>query len=156
MKESLTGKGSCSATLPRTDSGFESAIGVTGRDDVLLIVGVNNFAKENDLWTTGLSVDPADEAPRARIAAFSISEVERRNLKLTRGRRLLKDGFPLDDDGLDDTFTLAEDGLGIEGKFTFIEVGLGVGGMFILTKLRWESSIVLEGISRKRLGCLGC
>lgn len=135
MEQSLTGKGSWSATLSRTDSGFESATRVTGRDDVLLMDGENSFAKENDLDTRGLSVDPADEAPRARIVAFSMSEVELRDLKLTRGRRLFKDGFPLDDDGLGDIFIFAEDGLGIGGIFTFMEVGLGAGGMFVLTKL---------------------
>lgn len=87
--------------LPCTDSGFEWVIGVTGKDDVLFILGVNSFVKDKFLDIFALPLISDGEPPRARIAAFSISEVLFLNLKLILGRRDLMD-LPLDDEGLDD------------------------------------------------------
>lgn len=130
--KALTDELNCSTMLlPQTISGFERVRGVTGSDDAFFIVGVNNFVREKDLGIRGLSHDPVDEAPRERIAAFSTSEVEPRNLKLTRGRRLLMDGLTLDVDGPGDICTLVEVGLSIEGEISLM--GLVVGGIFILT-----------------------
>lgn len=86
--------------LPCVDSGFEWAIGVMGKDDVLFILDENNFVKDKflDILTFPLISD--GEPPRARIAAFSISEVLFLNLKLNLGMRLLMDDLPLDE-GLD-------------------------------------------------------
>ena len=92
--------------LPCKDSGFERAIGLTGKDDVLFIFGVKSFVRDNVLVIKGFSRVPVDEAPSARMAAFSISEVEVRYLKLNFGSRFLMDDLPLDDEGPGDTLNL--------------------------------------------------
>lgn len=132
--------------LPRRDSGLECAIGVPGREDVLLIVGGNIFFKENDLNIGDFPCDPPEDTPKANMSAFSTSDVWLRNLKLTLGIRLLRDGFPLADKG-DELIGLRNGDL-----LLFTELGPGEGDMFILAKLGGDSFKVLEGISKKRLG----
>lgn len=132
---------------PCADSGCERAIGVTGKDDVLLIRGVNSFVRDNDLEMEGFSLAPVDDPSEARLEAFSISE-ELRYLKLSFGKRAFIDDLPLAEEGPGDPLTLASMEPGVKRKFTFLGVGLGVGGIFIATKSSAQSSDVLEGISR--------
>ena len=131
----LTSDFSALPTLPPlTDSGFECSSGSPGRDDVLFILGVNIFESDNDLEIEGFSREVVDEPPRARLAAFSISKVELRFLKLNLGRRLFMDDLPLVAEGPGEPVALVSLGLGVRKKFTFLGVGLGVGGIFILTE----------------------
>lgn len=136
--------------LPCIDSGFEWAIGVAGKDDVFFGLGVKSFVRENVLEINGFSWVPVGVPPSARVAAFRISEVVFRYLKLSFGRRLLTVDLVLDDEGPGDTLILFKQGLGNGEKFTLLGVGLGVGGMFILTKSSLASSRVLEGICKAR------
>lgn len=117
--------------LPCKDSGFECIIGRTGRDDVLFILDVNSFVNENDLGAEHLSSNPGVEAPTAMMAALSSSEVELRYLKLNRGRRLLLDDTPLEEDGTDDPSILVEAGLIGGREHTPVAMGL-VGDMSII------------------------
>ena len=64
-------------------------MGVTGNDDVLFILGVKSFVRDSVLERKGFFSVAAYEPPKANIAAFSISELVFRNLKLNFGRRLL-------------------------------------------------------------------
>lgn len=136
---------------PRVDSELEFAIGVTGSDDALFILGVKIFESDNDLEIDGFSLGMLHEVSGGRLAAFSTSNVEIRDLKLSLGKRLLKDDFPLDVEGPGEPQALASLELGVKRKFTFLGVGLGDGGIFITTESCEESSNVLEGISKKRL-----
>lgn len=85
---------------PCIDSGFECAIGVTGNDADVFDFSVKSLVKDNVLGILVFSLDPDGEPPRARVTAFSISEVVFRNLKLNLGRRLLMDDLPLEVEGL--------------------------------------------------------
>lgn len=80
------------------DSGFECAIGEPGNDEVFLALGVKIFERENVLGIRGFPCISADEPPSAKIAAFSISKLVFRNLKLNFGRRLFKDGLLFGDE----------------------------------------------------------
>lgn len=132
--QKLTSDFSALPTLPPlTDSGLECSSGVPGRDDVLFILGVNILESDNDLEIEGFSREIADEPPKARLAAFSLSKVALRFLKLNLGRRLFMDDLPLVAEGLGDQVALASLGLGVRKKFTFFGVGLGVASIFILT-----------------------
>lgn len=91
---------------PCVDSGFECAIGVTGRDDVFFILGVNSFVRDTVLGIKNFCRGDG-VPPRARMAAFSISEFLFLSLKLSLGRRLFKDALPREDEGLDDSLNLA-------------------------------------------------
>lgn len=137
-------------TLPLgVDSGFESIISVTGRDDALFILGVNSFVRDNDLAIAGFSRGPVPDASEAKLAAFSISE-EVRDLKLSFGKRAFID-LALEEEGPGDPLVLATVLSGVKRKFTFLGVGLGVvGGILIPTKSGEDASDGLEGISRKR------
>lgn len=134
---------------PRADSALEFATGVTGSDDVCFILGVKIFVSENDLEIEGFSRS-IDEACGGGMAAFSISKVEIRDLKLSLGNKLFKDDLPFDEEGPGEPPALASTELDVGRKFTFLGVGLGVGGILITTESCEESSNVLEGISRKR------
>lgn len=134
---------------PRADSALEFAIGVTGSDDVCFILGVKIPVSDNDLEIEGF-FRGIDEASGAGVAAFSISKVEIRDLKLSLGNKLFKDDLPFDEEGAGEPPALASTELGVRRKFTFLGDGLGVGGILITTESREESSNVLEGISRKR------
>lgn len=135
---------------PHADSELEFAIGVTGSEDVLFILGLNIFVRDNVLEIEGFSRGIVDEMSGAKLAVFSTSKVEIRDLKLSLGKRLFKDDLPLDEEGPGEPLALASAELGVKRKFTFLGVGLGVGGIFITTESPKESSTVFEGISRKR------
>nr|GMD62739.1 hypothetical protein Iba_chr12bCG8290 [Ipomoea batatas] len=80
---------------------FECAIGDTGNDDVLFILGLKIFVTESCLSIEGFSCLPG-EHPRASIAARSMSDVVFRNLKLNLGMKLFTDDdLPLDDESGD-------------------------------------------------------
>lgn len=134
---------------PCVGSELEVSIELTGSDDVLFILGVKIFVSDNDLEIDGFSLGMLYEESGGRLAAFSKSSVEIRDLKLSLGKRFLKDDFPLDGPGDPQAFTSLE--LGVKRKFTFLGVGLGDGGIFISTESCKESSNVDEGISKKRL-----
>lgn len=134
------------------DSGFKSKIGVTGRDDVLFILGVNSFVRDNDREIVGFSLVPVAEPSEGKLSAFSTSE-EVRYLKLSFGKRPLMDDLPLEEEGPGDPLVLPSVEPGVSKKFTFLGVGLGVGGIFIPTKSCEVASDSLQGISRKRF-CL--
>lgn len=84
------------------------------------------------------------------MAAFSISEVVFRCLKLSFGRRFLKFVLFFVVDGPGDSLVLAKLGLGMGEKLTFFGVWLGVTGMFILTKSSVVSSRDFGDISKTR------
>lgn len=94
---------------------------------------MNIFESDNDLEIDSVSREIVDEPPRARLAAFSLSKVELRFLKLNFGRRLFMDDLPLLE-GPGEPVALVSLGLGVRKKFTFLGVGLGVRGIFILTE----------------------
>lgn len=77
------------------------------------------------------SCDVVAEEPGSISAAFSVSGLELRFLKLNLGNRFLKDDLPLDDMGPGDPFPLGSAELGVKTKFTFFGVGVGVGNDFI-------------------------
>lgn len=129
----LTAGSSVPSVFPLlVDSGFECKTGVTGRDDVLFILGVNSFVRDNDLEIVGFSRVPVAKPSDAKLSAFSTSE-EVRYLKLSFGKRPLMDDLPLDEEGPGDPLVLASVEPGVREKFTFLGVGLGVGGIFIPT-----------------------
>lgn len=122
-----------------------------GKDELLFILGVKSFVREDVLRPKDFSIG---DSPKARIAAFSISELAVRNLKLNFGRRLFRDDLPLK--GLADSLNRGYLGLGAGEKFTLLGVRFGVWGMFILTKSSLQFSFVLEGISKARLCLCRC
>lgn len=83
----------------RTDSGFECAIGVTGKDVVLFMRGVKIFVSDHDLDMEGFSCVLVVDEPESRLAVFSASELELRYLKLSLGSKFLMDGLALDEEG---------------------------------------------------------
>lgn len=144
---------------PCTASEVERAMGVTGRDEVLFIRGVNIFVSDQDLEIEeDFSCGIANESPRAWWVgpAFSISELGFWFFNLIFGKRRFMEDFPLDEAGPGDAFPLASEGVvGVRRKFTFLGVGVGVGGIFIWTN-SWEATSVLEGICKKRFCFLQC
>lgn len=140
-----------STTFPlHVGSRFVCMIGVTGRDDVLFILGVNIFVSDNDLEMEGFSRGAVFEVSGARLAAFSISELELRYLKLSFGKRPFKEDLALDKEGPGEPLVLASAGFKLKFTLLGVGVGLGVGGILIMTDSCEESSSVLEGISKKR------
>lgn len=71
------------------EPGFECKIGEAGKEDALFAFGVKKCVRENVLVTRGLPPLTDDGDPRVKIPAFSISEDEFLNLKLSFGIRLL-------------------------------------------------------------------
>lgn len=119
---------------PCVDSGFECKIGVTGRDDVLFILGVSSFVRDSDLEIVGFSRGPVVDPSEVELSAFSTSE-EPRYLKLSFGKRPLIDDLPdLEEEGPGEPLVLASVEPCASEKFTFLGVGLGVLGIFIATK----------------------
>ena len=115
------------------DSELKCATGVTGKDEVLFMRGVNIFERDQDLDIDGFSCDAVVEEPESRLEALSISVsgFMFRFLKLSFGRRFLMDDFALDEEGPGELFSLESEGLGVNMKFTLLGVGVGVGGIFI-------------------------
>lgn len=70
------------------------------------------------------------EPSSARNAAFSISELVLRNLKLSLGRKVLIVDLLFDEEGPGDSLALEKPGLRQGGNITLL--GDGVGGMSIL------------------------
>lgn len=118
---------------PCIDSGFEWAIGLTGKeDDAVFIFDVNSFVRDNVLKIGRFSHIPAGESPSCITAAFSMSKVLLWHLKLSFGRRVFMVSFFFDDEGPGEQLTFADLGLGNGEKFTLLGVRLGVWGMLIL------------------------
>lgn len=113
--------------FPWEESGFEFAIGVTGNETELFILGVKIFENDHDLDIDGLSCAAEVEETES---ALSASELEPRFLRLNLGRRFRMDDLPRVEVGPEDPYTL-ESGLGVRRKFTLLGVGVGVGGIFI-------------------------
>lgn len=90
------------------------------------------MTRDNVLERKGFfdAIDAADPSS-ARKAAFSISELVLRNLKLSLGRKVLIFGLFFDEEGPGDSLLLGKIGLGHGEKITLL--GGGVRGMFILT-----------------------
>lgn len=108
---------------------------------------MKSFVRDNVLEIRGFSRVSANGLSSAWIAAFSISEVVFRDLKLSLGRRLLKVALLLDDDVPRESLTLAKLGLKVGEKLTLLGV-VGVKGMFILTKSSPASSRVRDCVSK--------
>lgn len=123
---------------------------MTGKDDDVFVLGVKSLVKENVLGMRGLSLLLAGEAPNASIAAFSMSKVLFRNLKLSLGRRVFIVALRLDGEGAEVPSTLAKLGLGMGEKLTLLGVRLGVGGISITAVSSLPNSEVLGGTSRTR------
>lgn len=125
-------------------------MGVTGKDDAFFVLDVK---KDHVLENRFFSRTSADEPPRARIAAFSISEVVFRYLKLSFGRRLLMVDLYFDEEEPCDSFVMSilGGGLGMGEKFTLFGVRFGVKGMFTVTKSSAAASPFVGGISRTRV-----
>lgn len=134
------------------ESRLDCAIGVTGSDDVLFILGVNIFVSDSDLDIKGLSLGVAHEVSAAWLAAFSTSKLVFRYLKFSFGKKPFMDDLALDDEGPGEPFFLASAEQGVKLKFTLlgVGVGLGVGGILTMTESCEETASVLEGISKKR------
>ena len=114
---------------------------------------MKRFVSDDALAIRGFSLVSVNELPSAKIAAFSISEVVSRYLKLSFGRRFLKVVILFDEEGTGKSFILPKQGLGMGEKLTLLEV-VGVEGMSILTKPSSTSSIVLDGMFKTRSCCL--
>lgn len=125
--------------------------GVTGRDEVLLIRGVNIFVSDNDLEIEAFSCETFGDAPSTMLAAFSTSLEGLRYKKLNLGKRLLKGDLLLDKEGPGDSLTLALLGpeFGVKRKLTLLGVGVGVIGIAI-TRVSREDTSFRGGMSRKR------
>lgn len=128
-------------------------MGVTGRDEVLLILGVNSFESDSDLDIEAFSCNAEGEYTTSPCP-FSISVWEVFGLKPAFGIRFFRDDFPLGG-------TLEEVGPGpgeveVKEKFTLLGVGLGVGGILITTESSGERPVVLEGICKDRFFLLHC
>lgn len=142
---------------PCIDSGFEWAIGVTGKDDVLVVRSVKSFVRDNVLEMNGFCFVVSDEPPCASMAAaFSISKVLFRYLKLNFGSKLLMFDLIFDDEGSGGSFIWAKLGLGIGEKITLLGVELGIGGVWIVTKSNLASSRLFDCISKLSSRCLWC
>lgn len=59
---------------------------------------MNSFVRDKDLEIVGFSRGPGADPSDAKFSAFSTSE-EVRYLKLSFGKRLLIDDFPLEEEG---------------------------------------------------------
>lgn len=116
------------------DPGLECAIGVAGKEYALFPFGVKNFESENVLVIRGLPPLTDEGDPMDRMAAFSLSEEEFLNLKLSLGRRFFIDDLSLRMVELEDLSNPATIGLFIGEKFTL----LGVGRMLICTESSGE------------------
>lgn len=138
------------------DSGFECAIGVPGKEDAFFILGVKSFESENVLEMRGFPCTSADEPPSAKMAAFSISKLLLRYLKLNFGRKLFKGDLLFDDEWTGDSSCMEKIGLGMGEKLTLLGVAVGVKAISILTKSSLASCTVLVGISKTRSSRLRC
>lgn len=107
----------------------------SGRDDVLLILGLNIFVKDNVLKAKGLSWTWA--------SPLSFSKDELRNLKLRPWRRFLIGCFSLDENDDGDLWAFA---------YALLEEEPGVGSILILTEFIEDASILLGGTSMERFG----
>lgn len=117
--------------LPLIDSGFECAIGVTGKDEVLLIRGVNILLSDHDLEMDTFSCcgTTAVPGPESGTVIFSVSEFIR-DFKLSLGKRFLMVDLPRHGEGPGDEVVILESQvLGVKRKFTLF--GVGVNGLLI-------------------------
>lgn len=95
----------------------------------MFALGLKTFVKDSVLERKGFFSIPADEPPSANIAAFSISEVVLRYLKLNFGRRFLMVDLLFDVEGSGESFILIKLGLGLGEKITLLGVRVGVAGI---------------------------
>lgn len=114
--------------LPLIDSGFECAIGVTGKDDVLLMRGVNILVSDHDLEMDTFSCGTT-AGPESGMVIFSSKII--RDFKFSLGKRFLIANFPRDGEGPGDEVILESAVLGVKRKFTLFGVGVGVDGILI-------------------------
>lgn len=101
-----------------------------GNDDVLLILGLNNFEKENEPNREGFSPFSAEYASGAWVSYLSTSEAEGWNLKLSPERSFFMKVLPLDDVEHGDACIFADAGLHIGRIFILLESEPGVKGTF--------------------------
>lgn len=116
--------------LPLIDSGFECAIGVTGKDEVLLMRGVNILLSDHDLEMDTFSCCGTTAAgTESGVGIFSVSELIR-DFKLSLGKRFLMVDLPRHGEGPgDEVATRESEVLGVKRKFTLF--GVGVNGLLI-------------------------
>lgn len=109
----------------------------TGIEEVLLILGVKIFERENvldnELEIGGFSCNTEDEPLIASSYALSMSKGAFLFLKFSFGKKSFMDDLILDEDGPGGIIFLASLGSGFGRKFTLLGAGLSIGGMFILT-----------------------
>lgn len=117
-------------------------MGVTGRDEVLLILGVNSFESDSDLDIEAFSWQETSTCP------FSTSVLESFGLKPTFGIRFFREDLVLGGAGPGE--------IEVKEKLTLLGVGLGVGGILMTTESSGERLVALEGICKERLLRLHC
>ena len=127
-------------------------MGVTGRDEVLLILGVNSFESDSDLDIEAFSWQDTSTCP------FSTSVLESFGLKPTFGIRFFREDLLRGGGGGGGA---AEEEVGpgeleVKEKLTLLGVGLGVGGILMTTESSGERLVALEGICKERLLRLHC
>lgn len=127
----VTEEGRVLLTLPQSaDSGFKCSSGSMGKDEVLLMRGVNILERDQDLEMDTFSCGTVAEEPKSISVAFSISRLELWDMKFSLGNKFLMDDLPLWR-GPGDPFTLGSEGLGVTRKFTFFAIGVGVKSFLI-------------------------
>lgn len=132
-------------------------MGVTGRDEVLLIRGVNSFESDSDLDIEAFSCNA--EGEHTSPCPFSRSVLEAFGLNPTFGIRFFRDDLPRGGTAEEEEEEEAGPGPGqleVKAKFTLLGVGLGVGGILITTESSGERPAALEGICKERFFRLHC
>lgn len=132
-------------------------MGVTGRDEVLLILGVNNFESDSDLGIEAFSCNAGgqDTSP---ACPFSTSVLESFGLNPTFGIRffredLLLGGWGGGGGGAEEEAGPGAGELEVKEKLTLLGVGLGI---LMTMESSGERLVALEGICKERLLRLHC
>lgn len=130
-------------------------MGVIGRDEVLLILGVNSFESDSDLDIEAFSCNEEGEDTTSHCP-FSISVLEVFGLKPAFGIRFFREDFPRGGTAAEEEVGPRPGEVEVKEKFTLLGVGLGVGGILITTESSGERPVVLEGICKDRFFLLHC
>lgn len=130
-------------------------MGVKGRDEVLLILGVNNFESDSDLGIEAFSCN-AEGQDTSPPCPFSTSVLESFGLNPTFGIRFFREDLLRGGGGGGGAEEEAGPGPGeleVKEKLTLLGVGLGI---LMTMESSGERLVALEGICKERLLRLHC